>query len=104
MYFDENNTPLLKAESGPFSLALSNIAELEGFDAVANIENVAFVYAKDKNIVVKGAKSKITVYDLQGRFVTQRTVCQDIETIPLEKKGCYIVFVDETQGYEIIVW
>ena len=104
LYFDENNTPLLKAESGPFALALSNIAELEGFDAIPTIKNTAVVYAKDKSIIIQGAKSNVTVYDVQGRFVTQKTVNQDVEIIPLEKKGCYIVFVDETQGYEIIVW
>ena len=48
--------------------------------------------------------ANVTIYDVQGRFVTQKTVRQDIETIPLEKKGCYIVFVDETQGFEVIVW
>ncbi|MBO7124300.1 MAG: hypothetical protein J6V74_00460, partial [Bacteroidales bacterium] len=104
LYFDENNTQLLKAESGPFALALSNIAELENVDAIPTIKNTAVVYAKDKSIIVQGAKSNVTIYDVQGRFVTQKTVRQDIETIPLEKKGCYIVFVDETQGYEVIVW
>ena len=104
LYFDENNTPLLKAESGPFALALSNIAELENVDAIPTIKNTTVVYAKDKSIIVQGAKSNVTIYDVQGRFVTQKTVRQDIETIPLEKKGCYIVFVDETQGFEVIVW
>lgn len=103
LYFDENNTPLLKAESGPFSLALSNIAELEGFDAVANVKNVAFVYAKDKNIFVRGAKSNITVYDLQGRFVAQQIVDQDIETISIVKNGVYLVLVDEQQAFEVFV-
>ena len=104
LYFDENNTPLLKAESGPFALALSNIAELENVeDAVANVQSGALVYTRDKNIIVKGAQSSVVVYDIQGRFVTQTKVSQDVETISIDHNGCYLVLVDDAIVYQVIV-
>ena len=103
LYFDENNNPLLKAESGPFSLAISNIAEIENADAIAKVKNTAFVYAKDNSIMVKGAQANITVYDVQGRFVAQKSVNQDIETIFVARKGVYLVLVDDVQVFEVIV-
>lgn len=104
LYFDENNTPLLKAESGPFALALSNIAELENVeDAVVNVQSGALVYTRDKNIIVKGAQSSVVVYDIQGRFVTQTKVSQDVETISIDHNGCYLVLVDDAIVYQVIV-
>ena len=104
MYLDENNVPGLKAESGPFSLAMSNVAELENADAVSNVEKqAAFVYSAHKSIIVKGAQKLIAVYDLQGRIVAQQKANQGVATIPMAKDGIYIVVVDGQQAFEVFV-
>lgn len=103
LYLDENNVPALKAESGPFSLALSNVAELENADAVASVENaLALVYTANKSIVVNGAQSSVAVFDLQGRPVTKQAANGTV-TIPIAKMGIYIVLVDGKQVFEVIV-
>jgi len=104
LYLDENNVPGLKAESGPFSLAMSNVAELENADAVSNVEKqAAFVYSAHKSIIVKGAQKLIAVYDLQGRIVAQQKANQGVATIPMAKDGIYIVVVDGQQAFEVFV-
>ncbi|MBP5722447.1 MAG: hypothetical protein J6X18_02545 [Bacteroidales bacterium] len=103
LYLNENNIPGLKAESGPFSLALSNVAELENADAVASIDKeLALVYTANKSIVVNGAQSSVAVFDLQGRPVTKQTANGTV-TIPIAKMGIYIVLVDGKQVFEVIV-
>lgn len=104
LYFDENNTPLLKAESGPFSLAISNIAEVENVDAVGTVaKNSAVVYGAEKSIVVVGVQSRVSVFDLQGKCMVTDSVNKEIMTIPMEKTGVYLVLVDGIQVFEVLV-
>ena len=103
LYLNENNVPGLKAESGPFSLAMSNVAELENADAIASIDNTpALVYGANKSIVVKEAQSTVAVFDMQGRPVAKQTANGDV-TIPVAKMGIYIVLVDGKQVFEVLV-
>ena len=99
------NKPL-KAESGPFSLALSNIAELENsvdVDVIAdNAENQAFVYANKKNIVVEStSQENVSVFDIAGKLVAQQNAVQST-TIPVKNVGIYVVVVGEN-AYKIVV-
>jgi hypothetical protein len=99
------NKPL-KAESGPFSLALSNIAELENsvdVDVIAdNAENQAIVYANKKNIVVEStSQENVSVFDIAGKLVAQQNAVQST-TIPVKNVGIYVVVVGEN-AYKIVV-
>ena len=98
------NKPL-KAESGPFALAISNIAELETDidDAITDIaENSVVVYAKDKTIVVESVlQNNIIVFDITGQVIVQK---QNVETaaIPVQNVGAYLVFVGN-KAYKVVV-
>lgn len=99
------NKPL-KAESGPFSLALSNIAELENsvdVDVIAdNAENQAIVYANKKKIVVEStSQENVSVFDIAGKLVAQQNAVQST-TIPVKNVGIYVVVVGEN-AYKIVV-
>ena len=100
------NKPL-KAESGPFSLAISNVAELETsseeVDAITDITvNQAVVYADKKNIIVESSiPNDVTVFDLAGKIITHK---QNIETtkIPIQTAGVYMVFVGD-KAYKVVL-
>ena len=98
------NKPL-KAESGPFELAISNIAELENIsDSIDEIaENQDIVYAKDKNIMVKSSiNTNVLVFDRAGNFVTRRNDVQFAE-IPVKTAGVYIVIVGENV-FKVVIY
>ena len=100
------NKPL-KAESGPFSLAISNIAELETsseeIDAITDItESQAVVYTDEKNIIVESSiPNDVTVFDLAGKIIVHK---QNVETtkIPIQTAGVYLVFVGN-KAYKIVL-
>ena len=91
----DENAPL-KAESGPFALAISNIAEMENKDedAISEISGLsAVVYAKERNIIVENQQvSDVVVYDIAGKIVAQKESVKDI-TIPVKNVGVYVVQV-----------
>ena len=53
------------------------------------------VYSKKGQIVVEGAKSEVTVYDLWGRKIEQIKVNSDLYISRFLKSGIYIVTADE---------
>ena len=90
------NKPL-KAESGPFALAISNIAELENYvDAIDEIsENLAIVYANEKNIIVNSTEqANVLVFDITGQLVAQQEA-QQLTVVQVKTAGVYIVIVGE---------
>ncbi|MBP5371215.1 MAG: Ig-like domain-containing protein [Bacteroidales bacterium] len=93
-----NENEPLKAESGPFALAISNIAEVENdgdIDAVDAVENDAVVYANGKNIVVLNANGKnVTINDITGRTIAQEKAVQST-VIPVQQVGVYLVTVGD---------
>ncbi|MBR5433383.1 MAG: InlB B-repeat-containing protein [Bacteroidales bacterium] len=86
----------LKAESGPFSLALSNIAEAENNNeqnAVESLGNNAEVYAISHTIYVSNAAGVETiVYDIHGQKIAAAKE-QDYYEFPVKTDGVYFVRV-----------
>ncbi len=103
LFLSSSNVPMLKAESGPFSLAISNIAEVENNGAQTFDENPVFAYVNGKNIIVSGAQSNIKVYDLQGRLMSEKQVLADVEAVPMAKTGVYLILVDGRKVFEVLV-
>ena len=96
-----------KAESGPFSLAISNVAEVEneiGPTAVEDVENTVVAYAVDHTINVKNAKDKaITIYDNTGRVILHTPSADDvIQSFDVRLQGVYFVKVED-QSFTVIV-
>ena len=94
------NDPFVKAESGPFVMAISNIAELEQKNAITTIGNNAVIYATDNAIVVENSNDQnVSVFTITGQAVTQFK--GDGNTI-VPQKGVYLVVVG-TQTYRVVV-
>ena len=96
-----------KAESGPFSLAVSNIAEVENEiepAAVEDVLNAVVVYAVNHTINVKNAKDKaITVYDNTGRVISHTSSADEvIQSFDVRLQGVYFVKVED-QSFTVIV-
>ena len=96
------NKPM-KSESGPFALAISNIAELENRDAIEDIpENSAVVFANHKNIIVNSTEqANVVVFDIAGKCVAQQKSVQYTE-IPVAMLGVYVVLVGN-KAYKVVV-
>lgn len=97
----------LKAEIGPFVLAMSNIAEIENEQecyptAVNTVENNVIVYAANKTIYVKNATVQASVYNSAGALVTQSQNDSEIQEIAVEKVGIYFVKI-ANKMYTVIV-
>ena len=93
----------LKAEGGPFSIAFSNIAEIENRDEIDEVtENQLFVYSKDKKIIIANAQNKnIFVCDVTGKIVAQRKNVEMAE-ISVKTAGVYVVIVGKNV-FKVIV-
>ena len=96
------NKPM-KSESGPFALAISNIAELENRDAIEDIpENSAVVFANHKNIIVNSTEqANVVVFDIAGQLVAQQNAVQST-MIPVKTAGVYVVIVGD-KTYKVVV-
>ena len=94
----------MKAESGPFALALSNIAEAENMDqdAVSDLENSVVAYAAGHTIYVKNADGKtIELYDASGRKINT-AAGSEITEFTVRLDGIYFVKV-EGETFKVIV-
>ncbi|MBP5582349.1 MAG: hypothetical protein J6X43_00130, partial [Bacteroidales bacterium] len=88
------NEPFVKAESGPFALAISNIAEVENNVAVSDINKTAKVYSSHKNIVVENAgENQITVCNALGQTIARVKAENDTQKTFAVEAGIYIVIV-----------
>ena len=94
----------MKAESGPFALALSNIAEAENMDqdAVSDLENSVVAYAAGHTIYVKNADGKtIELYDASGRKINTATG-NEVTEFTVRLAGIYFVKV-EGDTFKVLV-
>lgn len=98
-------TQFMKAESGPFSLAISNIAEVEtnGDVAIRTVaESTVDVYSVARTIYVKNAAGVETaIYDVSGQKITSAEGLDDY-AFPIKRNGVYVVTVGK-QAFKIIV-
>ncbi len=98
-------TQFMKAESGPFSLAISNIAEVETNKDVAIrtvVESTVDVYSVARTIYVKNAAGVETaIYDVSGQKITSAEGLDDY-AFPIKHNGVYVVTVGK-QAFKIIV-
>lgn len=96
-------TTYLKAESGPFALAISNIAEIENNSIETAEQLSARVWTQQGTIVIENnALQTINVYDIIGNKVaTDNTKSLNV-TIPISKQGVYIIVVGN-EAFKIIM-
>ncbi|MCQ2608378.1 MAG: InlB B-repeat-containing protein [Bacteroidales bacterium] len=103
-------TQFMKAESGPFSLALSNIAEAENEDVdnptgIEDVENAVVVYAIGHTIYVTNAEGNdITIYDNNGRNVSHTSTnnTSNVMQFDVRLDGTYFVKVGN-ESFAVIV-
>ena len=89
------NDPFVKAESGPFSMAISNIAEVENKTAISSVEeNPVNVYAAHNVIVVENAgNNQITICNAIGQTIVRaKGMNEMVKSFDVEN-GIYIVIV-----------
>lgn len=87
---------LLKSENGPFSLAISNIAEVEiDPTAVSEVQddNVE-IRVTGRVITIKNAENGAKVYDVSGRFVAASDVAP-VQQVEVAKAGVYFVKIGD---------
>ena len=84
----------MKAESGPFSLALSNIAEAENNVAVSDVNNTIHAYSAHKTIVIENAgDNQITICNAIGQTIVRaKGENEAVKSFNVEN-GIYIVIV-----------
>jgi hypothetical protein len=96
-----------KAESGPFNIAISNIAEVENETAVDDVvsENVK-VYPMAKQIIIENAeKQLVKVCDNTGRELYRKNafqICGQQLRVDIRTSGVYFVMVG-TQAFSVVV-
>lgn len=94
-----NPKDFLKAESGPFSLAISNIAEAENRTSIGNYENTITAYAIEHMIYVTNTNGEtIEVFDSIGKRITKTKETE----IPVYAKGLYFVRIGNTTRTVIV--
>ena len=97
-------TQFLKAESGPFSLAMSNIAELENIDVSIHtvVESNVEVYSVGHSIYVKNAEyAETAVYDVKGGKINFAKDATEYE-FNIKLDGVYLVKVGEST-FKVII-
>ena len=96
-------TQFLKAESGPFSIALSNIAEVENYVAVQTIvKSNAEVYAIGHTIYVKNAEyAETAVYDVNGSKINFAKDAAEYE-FDIKLDGVYLVKVGN-ETFKVVI-
>ena len=98
-------TQFMKAESGPFSIAISNIAEAETNEDVAIrtiAESSVDVYSVAHTIYVKNAAgSETTIYDINGQKLTSADGLDEY-AFPIKQDGVYIVMVGK-EIFKVVV-
>ncbi|MBR5433582.1 MAG: SprB repeat-containing protein [Bacteroidales bacterium] len=88
------NEPFQKAESGPFVMAISNIAEVDNNLAVSDIKNTANVYSSHKTIVVENAgENQIVICNAIGQTIVRANGQNEVKKSFAVESGVYIVIV-----------
>ena len=88
------NKPFQKAESGPFALAVSNIAELENNVAFSDVSNTITAYSAHNAIVIENAgDNQITICNAIGQTIARtKGENEAVKSFNVEN-GIYIVIV-----------
>ena len=96
-------TQFLKAESGPFAIALSNIAEVENYVAVQTVvKSNAEVYAIGHTIYVKNAEyAETAVYDVNGGKINFAKDAAEYE-FDIKLDGVYLVKVGN-ETFKVVI-
>ena len=77
----------MKSESGPFAIAISNIAELENTDIT--------VTARGHQILVKNIEDlELRIYNKAGYIVYEKSECDENERFTVDELGTYYVEAD----------
>lgn len=96
-----------KAESGPFSLAISNIAEVENTDPYDAVEEQtiqsARIYTIGHTIYVADANSNVVLYDVNGRVISQKEADENGNAeFSVAQSGAYVVQTTTTKQVVIV--
>lgn len=98
-----------KAESGPFSIAISNIAEVENnepYDAIENqIQQKARIYTIGHSVFVKDidADSEVVLHDINGQLISKNKANENgVVEFSVAKDGVYIVQTTTTKQLVIV--
>ncbi|MCQ2959262.1 MAG: SprB repeat-containing protein [Bacteroidales bacterium] len=101
-------TKPLKSESGPFVMAISNIAEVENVsDNIVSVsESSAMVRVQNMNVIVENSGiNDVELYDIKGCLISKVSGAEKSDgycVIPVKLKGVYIVIVGK-QVFEVLV-
>ena len=91
------NEPFQKAESGPFILAISNIAEVEsqGGTSISTLdENLVNVYGTNNAIVIENTgENQITICNAMGQTIVRAKGMNETKRSFNVENGIYIVIV-----------
>jgi len=97
-------TKPLKAESGPFAIAISNIAEVENEtpEAVAAIQNTYSISVKHKAIIISNIQNEdVSIYDITGKCLYSIPKAKQAEaTVPIA--GTYVVKVGDARENVVV--
>ncbi|MBO7054476.1 MAG: T9SS type A sorting domain-containing protein [Bacteroidales bacterium] len=93
----------MKAESGPFVIVLSNIAEAENNVAVCRVtKSNAEVYAIGHTLYIMNPENlEVSIYDVNGRKIDVPQTSNSSEFL-VKNEGVYLVKVGEST-FEVII-
>ena len=98
-------TQYMKAESGPFALAISNIAEVENNVGIYTVASNLDIYTFGHTIVVETTAfigSDIMVYDINGRTVAKVSANDERTEINVTRTGVYGVRIENVSTTVVI--
>ena len=100
------NEPFVKAESGPFILAISNIAEIEsqGGTGISTVDgNSVNVYGTNNAIVIENTgENQITICNAMGQTIVRAKGMNETKRSFNVENGIYIVIVGN-KAFKVVV-
>lgn len=100
------NEPFVKAESGPFILAISNIAEIEsqGGTGISTVDgNSVNVYGTNNAIVIENTgENQITICNAMGQTIVRTKGMNETKRSFNVENGIYIVIVGN-KAFKVVV-
>lgn len=100
------NEPFVKAESGPFVLAISNIAEIEsqGGTGISTVDGISVnVYGTNNAIVIENTgENQITICNAMGQTIVRAKGMNETKRSFNVENGIYIVIVGN-KAFRVVV-
>ncbi|MCR4801130.1 MAG: leucine-rich repeat protein [Bacteroidales bacterium] len=100
------NEPFVKAESGPFILAISNIAEIEsqGGTGISTVDGISVnVYGTNNAIVIENTgENQITICNAMGQTIVRAKGMNETKRSFNVENGIYIVIVGN-KAFRVVV-